>query len=163
MYSKHIAIHLNFYYILILMTYIDHIKNSVFATGCAPTLKVHLYVIRLITKILFKFALQEKKVFIFIVGDCVRCIIPKSWKKTIKFYNFWRDKYLNYLIHKDWTKIDYWYFGDEEKWNNYLNENPERKKYFEKRSNQTLKLVEIFLDQERVDSYFMSTYAQKYM
>ncbi len=47
------------------MTYLDYIKNSVLATGCAPTLKVHLYAIRLIIKILLKFALQEKKIFIF--------------------------------------------------------------------------------------------------
>ena len=45
--------------------YAQHIKNSVLATGCAPTLKVHLYVIRLIAKILLKYALQDKKIFIF--------------------------------------------------------------------------------------------------
>ena len=45
------------------MTYLDHIKNSILATGCAQTLKVHLYAIRLIVKILLKFAIQEKKIF----------------------------------------------------------------------------------------------------
>lgn len=45
------------------MTYLDYINNSVLATGCAPTLKVHLYAIRLIIKILLKFALKKKKDF----------------------------------------------------------------------------------------------------
>lgn len=145
------------------MTYIDHIKNSFFATGCAPTFKVHLYVIRLIVKILFKFALQEKKVFIFFAIDLLLCFIPNKWKNLQNKINLWRDKYLNYLINKDWTKIDEWYFLDDDKWNYYLKQHPDRKEYFENRRKMDFKLVEIYLDQERVDVCFMSNYIGKYM
>jgi len=145
------------------MTYIDHIKNSFFATGCAPTFKVHLYVIRLFVKLIRKYALQEKKVFIFLAGDFVERFIPNSWTKIKETYFWCRDKYLNYLINKDWTKIDDLYFKDYEKWKKYLKEHPERKEYFEKRTNIVQKLIEIYLDQERVDACFMSNYARKYM
>ena len=70
---------------------------------------------------------------------------------------------MNYLISKDWTKIDYYYFIDDEKWYKYLKEHPERKKYFEKLTNINQKLVEIYLDQERIDSDFLSKYITKYL
>lgn len=145
------------------LVYIQNIKNSVFATGCAPTLKVHLYAIRLIVKILFKFALQEKKIFIFFAIDLLICFIPNKLKNLENKITWWRDKYLNYLISKDWTKYDIWYFLDEDKWNNYLKKHPDRKEYFEKRRKLDFKLVEIFLDQERVDADFMANYTKKYM
>lgn len=145
------------------MTYLDHIKNSVLATGCAPTLKVHLYAIRLIIKILFKFALQEKKIFIFFAIDLLLCFIPSKWNNLQNKITWWRDKYLNYLINKDWTKIDYCYFENDETWNKYLKEHPDRKEYFEKRRKMDFKLLEIYLDQERVDSHFMEKYTKRYM
>ena len=145
------------------MTYIDHIKNSFFATGCAPTFKVHLYVIRLIVKILFKFALLEKKVFIFFAIELLLCFIPNKWKNLQNKINWWRDKYLNYLINKDWTKIDEWYFLDYAKWYDYLKQHPDRKEYFEKRKKIDIKMLEIYLDQERVDSCFIGNYIRKYM
>lgn len=145
------------------MTYLDHIKNSILATGCAPTLKVHLYAIRLIVKILFKFALQEKKIFIFFGMDLLICFIPNKLKSIEEKITWWRDKYLNYLISKDWTKYDQWYFLDECKWDEYLKNHPDRKEYFEKRRKMDFKLVEIYLDQERVDSHFMEKYTKRYM
>lgn len=145
------------------MTYTKHIKNSIFATGCAPTLKVHLYAIRLIIKILMKFAIQEKKIFIFFAMDLLLCVIPNKWKNLQGKINWWRDKYLNYLISKDWTKYDQWYFLDEDKWNDYLKKHPDRKEYFEKRRKMDFKLLEIYLDQERVDSHFMEKYTRRYM
>jgi hypothetical protein len=145
------------------LVYIQHIKNSVFATGCAPTLKVHLYAIRLIVKILLKFALQEKKIFIFFGLDLLICFIPNKLKNLEEKITWWRDKYLNYLISKDWTKIDAWYFLDDDKWNDYLKEHPDRKEYFEKRRKMDFKLLEIYLDQERVDSHFMEKYTKRYM
>jgi hypothetical protein len=145
------------------MTYLDHIKNSVLATGCAPTLKVHLYAIRLIIKILLKFALQDKKIFIFFGLDLLICFIPNKLKNLEEKITWWRDKYLNYLISKDWTKIDAWYFLDDDKWNDYLKEHPDRKEYFEKRRKMDFKLLEIYLDQERVDSHFMEKYTKRYM
>jgi len=143
------------------LVYIQHIKNSVFATGCAPTLKVHLYVIRLIVKILLKFALQDKKIFIFFGLDLLICFIP--WNNLENKITWWRYKYLNYLISKDWTKYDSWYFLDDDKWNDYLKEHPDRKEYFEKRRKMDSKLLEIYLDQERVDSNFMEKYTKRYM
>ena len=145
------------------MTYIDHIKNSVFSTGCAPTLKVHLYVIRLITKVLFKFALLEKKVFIFFGMDLLLWVIPNKWDNLKNKITWWREKYLNYLINKDWTKCDQWYFLDEDKWDDYLKKHPDRKEYFEKRKKIDIKMLEIYLDQERVDYSFMDKYTRKYM
>ena len=145
------------------LVYIQHIKNSVFATGCAPTLKVHLYAIRLIVKILLKFALQEKKIFIFFGLDLLICFIPNKLKNLENKITWWRYKYLNYLISKDWTKYDSWYFLDDDKWNDYLKEHPDRKEYFEKRRKMDFKLVEIYLDQERVDSNFMEKYTKRYM
>lgn len=145
------------------MTYIDHIKNSVFSTGCAPTLKVHLYVIRLIVKILFKFALLEKKVFIFFGMDLLLWVIPNKWDNLKNKITWWREKYLNYLINKDWTKCDQWYFLDEDKWDDYLKKHPDRKEYFEKRKKIDIKMLEIYLDQERVDYSFMDKYTRKYM
>ena len=145
------------------MTYLDHIKNSILATGCAPTLKVHLYAIRLIIKILFKFAIQEKKIFIFFGMDLLICFIPNKLKNLENKITWWRDKYLNYLISKDWTKYDQWYFLDEVKWDDYLKEHPDRKEYFEKRRKMDFKLLEIYLDQERVDSRFMEKYTKRYM
>ena len=145
------------------MTYIDYIKNSFFSTGCAPTFKVHLYAIRLILKIIMKFALQEKKVFIFFFFFCLLKVIPNKWNNLKNKIIRWQDKYLNYLISKDWTKIDYYYFIDDEKWYKYLKEHPERKKYFEKLTNINQKLVEIYLDQERIDSDFLSKYITKYL
>ena len=145
------------------MTYIDNIKNSILATGCAPTLKVHLYAIRLIVKILLKFALQEKKVFIFFGLDLLICFIPKKLKNLEDKITWWREKYLNYLISKDWTKYDQWYFLDEAKWDEYLKQHPDRKEYFEKRRKMDFKLLEIYLDQERVDSHFMEKYTKRYM
>lgn len=145
------------------MTYLDHIKNSILATGCAPTLKVHLYAIRLIVKILFKFALLEKKIFIFFAMDLLICFIPNKLKNLENKITWWRDKYLNYLISKDWTKYDQWYFLDECKWDEYLKNHPDRKEYFEKRRKMDFKLVEIYLDQERVDSNFMEKYTKRYM
>lgn len=114
------------------MTYLDYIKNSVLATGCAPTLKVHLYAIRLIIKILLKFALKKKKIFIFFGMDLLICFVPNKWKNLENKITWWRDKYLNYLINKDWTKYDSWYFLDDDKWNDYLKQHPDRKEYFEK-------------------------------
>lgn len=145
------------------MTYLEHIKNSILATGCAPTLKVHLYAIRLIIKILFKFALQEKKIFIFFGMDLLICFIPNKLKNIENKITWLRDKYLNYLISKDWTKYDQWYFLDECKWDDYLNQHPDRKEYFEKRRKMDFKLLEIYLDQERVDSHFMEKYTKRYM
>lgn len=145
------------------LVYIQHIKNSVLATGCAPTLKVHLYVLRLILKIIMKFAIQEKKVFIFFAMDLLVCIIPNRWEKLQDKITWWRDKYLNYLISKDWTKYDQWYFLNEYKWDDYLKKHPDRKEYFDKRRKMDFKLVEIYLDQERVDSNFMEKYTKKYM
>ncbi len=145
------------------MTYIDHIKNSVFATGCAPTLKVHLYAIRLIAKILLKFELLEKKIFIFFAADLLICLIPNKWDNLQSKITWWRDKYLNYLISKDWTKYDQWYFLDEDKWNDYLKKHPDRKEYFDKRRKMNYKMLEIYLDQERVDSNFMEKYTRRYM
>lgn len=145
------------------MTYLDHIKNSILATGCAPTLKVHLYAIRLIIKILFKFALQEKKIFIFFGMDLLICFIPGKLNNLERKITWWRDKYLNYLISKDWTKYDSWYFLDECKWDDYLKQHPDRKAYFEKRRKMDFKLLEIYLDQERVDSHFMEKYTKRYM
>lgn len=144
------------------MTYIDHIKNSVFATGCAPTLKVHLYAIRLIVKILLKFAFKDKKELILLAGDTVDALLQAIWK-PIKIYKFWRNKYLNYLINKDWTKIDYYYFEDEDIWYDYLKKHPDRKEYFEKRKKIDIKMLEIYLDQERVDYSFIDKYTRKYM
>lgn len=145
------------------MTYTEHIKNSIFATGCAPTLKVHLYAIRLIIKILMKFAIQEKKIFIFFAMDLLLCVIPSKLNNLQEKITWWRDKYLNYLISKDWTKYDQWYFLDEDKWNDYLKKHPDRKEYFEKRRKMDFKLLEIYLDQERVDSHFMEKYTRRYM
>lgn len=145
------------------MTYTEHIKNSIFATGCAPTLKVHLYAIRLIAKIIWKFALLEKKIFIFFAMDLLLCVIPNKWKNLQEKINWWRDKYLNYLISKDWTKYDQWYFLDEDKWNDYLKKHPDRKEYFEKRRKMDFKMLEIYLDQERVDYNFMEKYTRRYM
>lgn len=145
------------------LAYIQHIKNSVLATGCAPTLKVHLYAIRLIVKILLKFALLEKKVFIFFAIDLLLCFIPNKLKNLENKITWWRDKYLNYLINKDWTKIDSWYFLDEDKWYDYLKQHPDRKEYFEKRKKIDIKMLEIYLDQERVDYNFMEKYTRKYM
>ena len=145
------------------LVYIQHIKNSVFATGCAPTLKVHLYAIRLIVKILLKFALQDKKIFIFFGLDLLICFIPNKLKNLENKITWWRYKYLNYLISKDWTKYDSWYFLDDDKWNDYLKEHPDRKEYFEKRRKMDSKLLEIYLDQERVDSNFMEKYTKRYM
>lgn len=145
------------------MTYLDHIKNSILATGCAPTLKVHLYAIRLIVKILFKFALQEKKIFIFFAMDLLICFVPSKLHNLEEKITWWRDKYLNYLISKDWTKYDQWYFLDEDKWNDYLKKHPDRKEYFDKLQKMNYKMVEIYLDQERVDSYFMEKYTKRYM
>ena len=145
------------------MTYLDHIKNSILATGCAPTLKVHLYAIRLIIKILFKFALPEKKIFIFFGLDLLICFIPSKLKNIENKITWWRDKYLNYLISKDWTKYDQWYFLDECNWDDYLKQHPDRKEYFEKRRKMDFKLLEIYLDQERVDSHFMEKYTKRYM
>ena len=145
------------------MTYLDHIKNSILATGCAPTLKVHLYAIRLIVKILLKFAIQEKKIFIFFGMDLLICFIPCKLKNIENKVTWWRDKYLNYLISKDWTKYDQWYFLDECKWDDYLKQHPDRKEYFEKRRKMDFKLLEIYLDQERVDSHFMEKYTKRYM
>lgn len=76
------------------LVYIQNIKNSVFATGCAPTLKVHLYVIRLMAKILLKYALQDKKIFIFFAMDVLSCLIPNKWDYLIDKITWWRDKYL---------------------------------------------------------------------
>ena len=145
------------------MTYIEHIKNSIFATGCAPTLKVHLYAIRLIIKILMKFALQEKKIFLFFAMDLLICAIPNKWKNLQDKITWWRDKYLNYLISKDWTKYDQWYFLDDDKWKDYLKKHPDRKEYFDKLQKMNYKMVEIYLDQERVDSNFMEKYTKRYM
>ena len=145
------------------MTYIDHLKNSILASGCAPTLKVHLYAIRLIVKILFKFAFQEKKIFIFFGLDLLICFIPNKLKNIEEKITWWRDKYLNYLISKDWTKYNQWYFLDECRWDYYLEQHPDRKEYFEKLKKMDFKLVEIYLDQERVDSHFMKKYTKRYM
>jgi hypothetical protein len=122
-----------------------------------------LYAIRLIVKILLKFALQEKKIFIFFGLDLLICFIPNKLKNLEEKITWWRDKYLNYLISKDWTKIDAWYFLDDDKWNDYLKEHPDRKEYFEKRRKMDCKLLEIYLDQERVDSHFMEKYTKRYM
>lgn len=70
---------------------------------------------------------------------------------------------MNYLISKDWTKYDQWYFLDDDKWKDYLKEYPDRKEYFEKRRKMDFKLLEIYLDQERVDSHFMKKYTKRYM
>lgn len=145
------------------MTYLDHIKNSVFATGCAPTLKVHLYAIRLIVKILFKFVLQEKKIFIFLAIDLLICFIPDKWNNLINKITLWRNKYLNYLISKDWTKYSQCYFLDDTEWENYLKKHPDRKEYFDKCRKLNRKMLEIYLDQERVDFDYLSKYTQKYM
>lgn len=145
------------------MTYLEHLKNSVFATGCAPTLKVHLYAIHLIAKILWKYAIQEKKIFIFFVMDLLICFIPDRWNKLTDKISWLRNKYLNYLISKDWTKYDQWYFLDEDKWDDYLKKHPDRKEYFEKRRKMDFKMLEIYLDQERVDSHFMEKYTKRYM
>lgn len=145
------------------MTYLDYINNSVLATGCAPTLKVHLYAIRLIIKILFKFALKKKKIFIFFGMDLFICFVPNKWKNLENKITWWRDKYLNYLINKDWTKYDSWYFLDDDKWNDYLKQHPDRKEYFEKTHKMDFKLLEIYLDQERVDFNFIEKYTKRYM
>lgn len=145
------------------MTYLDHIKNSILATGCALTLKVHLYAICLIIKILLKFALQEKKIFIFFGMDLLICFIPNKLKNLENKITWWRDKYLNYLINKDWTKYDSWYFLDDDKWNDYLKQHPDRKEYFEKTQKMDFKLLEIYLDQERVDCNFIEKYTKRYM
>lgn len=79
-----------------------------------------------------KFALQEKKIFIFFAMDLLICAIPNKWKNLQEKITWWRDKYLNYLISKDWTKYDQWYFLDEDKWNDYLKKHPDRKEYFDK-------------------------------
>lgn len=145
------------------MTYIDHIKNSFFADGCAPTFKVHLYLICLIAKISWKYVIQEKKVFIYLAIDLLLLVIPDKLNNLKDKITLWKNKYLNYLINKDWRKVDFLYFNDDEKWNEYLKEHPERKEYFEKMHKYNSKLAEIFLDQERVDSNFVSNYIDKYM
>lgn len=124
------------------MTYLDYIKNSVLATGCALTLKVHLYAIRLIVKILLKFAIQEKKIFIFFGMDLLICFIPNKLKNLEKKITWWRYKYLNYLISKYWTKYDQLYFLDEAQWYEYLEQHLDRKEYFEKRRKMDFKLLE---------------------
>ena len=144
------------------MTYIDHIKNSVFATGCAPTFKVHLYAMNVIRKVLWKILKKEKRVFIFVLEDIVQTIIPDKWENLKKRIHWWTKKYLNYLIAKDWKKIDDMYFINGEEWEDYLKKHPDRKEYFEKRRKLDIKLVDIYLDQERVDAYFLCNYAQKY-
>lgn len=45
----------------------------------------------------------------------------------------------------------------------YLEQHPDRKEYFEKRKKIDIKMLEIYLDQERVDSHFMKKYAKRYM
>lgn len=145
------------------MTYLDYIKNSVLATGCAPTLKVHLYAIRLIIKIILKFALKRKKIFIFFGMDLLICFVPNKWKNLENKITWWRDKYLNYLINKDWIKYDAWYFLDDDKWNDYLKQHPDRKEYFKKTHKMDFKLLEIYLDQERVDFNFIEKYTKRYM
>lgn len=44
-----------------------------------------------------------------------------------------------------------------------IKKHPDRKEYFEKRRKLDYKLVEIFLDQERVAADFMANYTKKYM
>lgn len=95
--------------------------------------------------------------------DLLVCFIPGKLKNLENKIIWWRDKYLNYLISKDWTKYDQWYFLDEDKWNDYLKQHPDRKEYFEKRRKMDFKLVEIYLDQERVDCNFMENYTKRYM
>ena len=110
-----------------------------------------------------KFAIQEKKIFIFFGMDLLICFIPNKLKNLENKITWWRDKYLNYLISKDWTKYDQWYFLDDDKWKDYLKEYPDRKEYFEKRIKMDFKLLEIYLDQERVDCNFMEKYTKRYM
>ena len=110
-----------------------------------------------------KFAIQEKKIFIFFGMDLLICFIPNKLKNLENKITWWRDKYLNYLISKYWTKYDQWYFLDEAQWYEYLEQHPDRKEYFEKRRKMDFKLVEIYLDQERVDSHFMEKYTKRYM
>jgi hypothetical protein len=93
--------------------------------------------------------------------DLLICFIP--WYNLENKITWWRYKYLNYLISKDWTKYDSWFFLDDDKWNDYLKEHPDRKEYFEKRRKMDCKLLEIYLDQERVDSHFMEKYTKRYM
>lgn len=115
--------------------YIQHIKNSFFATGCAPTFKVHLYAMNVIRKVLWKFLKKEKKVLIFVLEDIVQTIIPDKWENLKKRIHWWAKKYLNYLIAKDWKKIDDMYFINVEEWDDYLEKHPDRKEYFEKLRN----------------------------
>ena len=145
------------------MTYIDHIKNSVFATGCAPTLKVHLYTMNIIRKVLWKFLKKEKKVFLFLFADLLETIIPNKWENLKKKVHWWATRYLNYLIAKDWKRIDSLYFINAGEWEDYLKKHPERKEYFDKRKTIDTKLAEIYLDQERIDFDYLSKYTQKYM
>lgn len=145
------------------MTYIDHIKNSVFATGCAPTLKVHLYTMNIIRKVLWKFLKKEKKVFLFLFADLLETIIPNKWENLKKKVHWWTKRYLNYLIAKDWKKIDSMYFINAGEWEDYIKKHPDRKEYFDKRKTIDTKLAEIYLDQERIDFDYLSKYTQKYM
>jgi len=52
---------------------------------------------------------------------------------------------------------------DDDKWEDYLKQHPDRKEYFEKRKKIYIKMLEIYLDQERVDYNFMEKYTRKYM
>lgn len=145
------------------MTYLEHIKNSIFATGCAPTLKVHLYTMNIIRKVLWKFLKKEKKVFIFLFADLLETIVPDKLENLKKKIHWWAKKYLNYLIAKDWEKIDDLYFMNVEDWDDYLKKHPDIKKYFEKRKKLDTKLVDIHLDQERIDCDFLANYTKRYM
>ena len=143
--------------------YVQHIKNSIFATGCAPTFKVHLYTMNIMRKVLWKFLKKEKRVFIFMFEDLLQTMIPNRWENLKKKLHWLATKYLNYLIAKDWTKIDELYFQNALDWEDYLKKHPDRKEYFEKRKKLTTKLVDIYLDQERIDGDFMDKYTKKYM
>ena len=117
----------------------------------------------IIRKVLWKFLKKEKKVFIFLFADLLETIIPNKWENLKKKVHWWATRYLNYLIAKDWTRIDSLYFINAGEWEDYLKKHPDRKEYFDKRKTLDTKLAEIYLDQERVDFDYLSKYTQKYM
>lgn len=144
------------------MNYLEHLKHSFFAKGCAPTFSVHLYTINVIRRLFWHFLKNDKKVFLFIFADLIDAM-PNKYKKFKQRVRIWQKKYLRYLIKKDWKKINDLYFINTYEWELYLEHHPDRKTYFDKIKKMRDRLLDIELEKERIDYDYLSKYMEKYV
>lgn len=69
------------------MNYLESLKRSFFAKGCAPTFSVHLYTLNVMRRLFWNYIKKDKKVLLFMFADITDCL-PNKFKKLNKEYEF---------------------------------------------------------------------------